>query len=102
MRFVPAVALAVLGSVSNLLAQTPTTQLLASTSPITLEFHDAEPGVAYEQLAAEMHLTLDRFSAQAWRGSDDVKISASFNHTPFWEAFTQLAEKTSAVPAWWE
>ena len=82
-------------------AQAPATQPLASSS-ITLALNDAEPRGAYEQLAAQMHLNLDRFSAQAWRGSEDMRITTSFDHTPFWEAFTRLAEMTSSVPAWWE
>ena len=102
MRFAFAAAIVSLGLCRPLVAQSNASQPLTSSSSITLQLNDAEPRVAYEQLAAEMHLSLDRFSAQAWRGSEDARISATFDHTPFWEAFTKLAEQTSSVPSWWD
>jgi hypothetical protein len=84
------------------LAQAPTTQPLASTSAITLKLDEASPREAYEKLAEQMHMTLDPSSAQVWRGREDARITASFEHAPYWEAFCGLADKLSAQPSWWE
>jgi hypothetical protein len=102
MRFAWAMGVILCAFHSAVLAQAPTTQPLTSTSSITLKLNEASPREAFEKLAEQVHMTLDPSSAQAWRGKETTRITASFEHVPYWEAFSGLAEQLPVEPASWE
>jgi hypothetical protein len=102
MKYVLAICAVACGFCGTIFAQAPTTQPLATSNSFTFhQLENATPREAYEKLAAEAHLTLDPFSVQALRAKESVRITASFDHATFWEAFAELADKTSSAPLAW-
>ena len=102
MRFAWVMGVVIFACHGDALAQAPTTQPLVSTSSITLKLNEVSPREAFEKLAEQLHMTLDPSSAQAWRGKETARVDASFEHVPYWEAFSGLAEQLPVEPAWWE